>query len=280
MSKTRKIAFIVEGEKSEQRILENINKHFFSKEKLAPDMTPIILPTGFNIYTLCKHVNAKEEDEELDIIDLLKEVMHHSVGNYKELQKYRKDEFSEIYLFFDYDAHHMRNHSVEERERKVEQMLKTFDNETENGRLFISYPMVESLRDMTYMNLCNVNFECCQISLLEGNRYKQIVGDRAEKNDVTSYTQLVWFDILRNYILKICCLYNYKYLDYLKYIQDISPQSIFNKQQELYILPKKEVITLSGFPEFLIEYYGQHIWDRIDLNSVAINKCHHKYNND
>lgn len=54
-------------------------------------------------------------------------------------------DISEIYLFFDYDFHN-RNLSLEEINRQVREMLETFNNETEFGRLYIDYPMVESIR--------------------------------------------------------------------------------------------------------------------------------------
>lgn len=52
-----------------------------------------------------------------------------------------RDEISEIYLFFDHDGHsHLANRE------KLENMLQYFNNETENGKLYVSYPMVESLK--------------------------------------------------------------------------------------------------------------------------------------
>lgn len=57
-----------------------------------------------------------------------------------------REDFSEVYLFFDYDAH-QTNLGKAVNEDVIRQMLESFDNETENGKLYISYPMVEALRD-------------------------------------------------------------------------------------------------------------------------------------
>ena len=57
-----------------------------------------------------------------------------------------RDDFSEVYLLFDYDTH-QTNLGRKDDVDAVAQMLESFDNETENGKLYISYPMVEALRD-------------------------------------------------------------------------------------------------------------------------------------
>lgn len=63
----------------------------------------------------------------------------------EQLAGLQRDDFSEIYLFFDYDGH-QKNLGEFDSKDAIEQMLISFDNETENGKLYISYPMVEALR--------------------------------------------------------------------------------------------------------------------------------------
>lgn len=51
-------------------------------------------------------------------------------------------------------------------------MIDVFDNETENGKLYISYPMVEALRDIPVVGQdC---FSRCCISINAGKSYKEI----------------------------------------------------------------------------------------------------------
>ena len=89
-------AFIVEGEFREPQVIDNISKRFFNHGncKLIP------LPAGENIYMLWKKLEA--DDFETDIIEVLRE-------SSKELQKLleglSREDFSEVFLFFDYDAH-------------------------------------------------------------------------------------------------------------------------------------------------------------------------------
>ncbi len=53
--------------------------------------------------------------------------------------------FAEIYLFFDYDLQH-KFLSLEEINSRLKDMLELFDDETSNGKLYINYPMIESIR--------------------------------------------------------------------------------------------------------------------------------------
>ncbi|MCR5236073.1 MAG: hypothetical protein K6E34_02585, partial [Lachnospiraceae bacterium] len=130
-------AFIVEGEVREPQIIDNISKVFFAHGNFKI----ITLPVEENIYMLWKKLKA--DDFDTDIIEVLRE----SNDDIKEqLVGLSRDDFSEVYLFFDYDMH-QTNLGKEDDADAVAQMLKSFDNETENGKLYISYPMVEALRD-------------------------------------------------------------------------------------------------------------------------------------
>ena len=57
----------------------------------------------------------------------------------------RNSDISEIFLFFDYDFLNSQL-SLDEINRRVEEMLTLFDDETDNGKLYINYPMIESIR--------------------------------------------------------------------------------------------------------------------------------------
>ena len=70
----------------------------------------------------------------------------HSLTSSAQSERFDREDFSEGYLFFDYDGH-QKNLSKYDEKDALEQMLMSFDNETENGKLYISYPMVEALRD-------------------------------------------------------------------------------------------------------------------------------------
>lgn len=119
-------AFIVEGEAREPQIIDNISKVFFKHGNFKI----ITLPAGENIYMLWKKL--KEDDFDTDIIEVLRE------SNKKireQLEGLSRDDFSEVFLFFDYDAH--QTNLGKSDDDAINQMLESFDNETENGKLYI-----------------------------------------------------------------------------------------------------------------------------------------------
>ena len=54
-------------------------------------------------------------------------------------------DFSEVYLFFDYDFQN-KNLELEELNAQLNEMLELFSDETDNGKIYVSYPMIESIK--------------------------------------------------------------------------------------------------------------------------------------
>ena len=59
-----------------------------------------------------------------------------------------RESVSQVFLFFDLDIHGLAQ-SIEQSCEQLDELLNFFDNETENGKLFLSYPMVE------VVNICD-----------------------------------------------------------------------------------------------------------------------------
>ena len=140
MTDRKYIAIIYEGEKTEYQLLNNLNKTFF---KDISELVPIMFPAGENIYMLWKQL--KKDDFETDLIEVVRE---YNAEAAKVLQNYQRNDFMEIYLFFDYDGHQNNLGWFDGKATDIlEEMLDTFCEETEFGKLYVNYPMVESLRD-------------------------------------------------------------------------------------------------------------------------------------
>lgn len=87
----------------------------------------------------------QKDEYETDLIELIREYNKDAA---EKLKGYSRDDFSEIYLFFDYDGHNCNLSATDPDGTAVlGEMLETFDNETELGKLYINYPMVEAIRD-------------------------------------------------------------------------------------------------------------------------------------
>ena len=121
------ILFIVEGESREINIVDNICDVFFCKSQIKI----ISIPAGKNIYMLWKQLS--DDNFETDVFELLRE---DPLIDTCEIEDMERDDFSEVYLFFDYDGHQNNVAGDTKTESIIKTMLNTFDNETEAGKLF------------------------------------------------------------------------------------------------------------------------------------------------
>lgn len=202
-----------------------------------------------------------EKDEfETDIIEVLKEYLKQIKSHYVEqLEKYGRDDFAEIYLFFDYDGHQNNLTAKEEEEDVLEEMLAAFDNETENGKLYISYPMAEAIRDYI-PGICKAYTKCIWDES-ELGEYKRRTGENAPRSNVKKYDFADWMEIINIYVSRIhCLLEKTDAMDFSKYRKEVSTLRIY-QQQKKYMIHNR-VFVLSAFPEFLLEYHKEAFWHR------------------
>lgn len=242
-------AFIIEGEAREPLIINNISKVFFAHAKFKI----ITLPAGQNIYMLWKKL--KEDNFETDIIEVLRE-------NNKDLEEQLdgigRDDFSEVYLFFDYDGH-QKNLRKDDDSDVLDQMLESFNNETENGKLYISYPMVESLRDFE-VGECGKK-DNCFVSIGESGNYKSSSAARTNYPQFEKHNFDIWKEVINVFSLRISCLMNQTdTIDYIQYTESINPGEI--RKMEACEIQKNRVFVLSAFPEFLLDYFGIKLWKK------------------
>ena len=253
MSKKKEfIAIISEGEKTEKQIINNLENNFKNFSNKI-----IFLSYKANIYNLFKEI---EEDEDIDIISLLKEkqIKANKIRNDVEnidVSNINSDDISQIYLFFDYDGH-TENASDEE----IVKMLNKFDNETENGKLYISYPMVEALKHLKKDKLDINNY------LVEAKtriNYKNFVSQNTDYENLVNLTKGNWFFIISENLKRCLFLLEIANINYEIYSNMINQESIFNKQLDKYISKEEKVLVLSAFPFFLIEYFGEEFFSLV-----------------
>lgn len=120
------ILFIVEGEKEEPLIIKTLISKFFKKQINA------IISYNTNIHQL---YDILSKEDYPDIITILKRQ-----GKIDSSLVRKSDNIAEKYLFFDLDPH---DPSFDF--NNISKLVKFFDNETENGKLYINYPFTEAL---------------------------------------------------------------------------------------------------------------------------------------
>lgn len=257
------IAVIVEGNVREPDIIADMASVFFkNRVKMIP------LPAGSNIYMLWKRLS--EDDYETDIIEVVRE--DNSLSR-KVLEGYRRDDFSEVYLFFDYDGHqtNIGNDDGKDGDTVIREMLQTFNNETDQGKLYISYPMVEALRDYTAGECAAPSG--CFLPFGQFGRYKHLSGYAAGHPQFKKYTFSEWEEICCIFGMRISCLFGSEQtLTFSGYRENVTPESVF--EQERSSKSKNDVFVLSAFPEFLLDYYPENFWRKMVKRSTNLrNTC-------
>lgn len=227
------ILFVFEGERTEEQLVNSLTKYFFNENTLVK------CAFCAEIYQLHKAIS---NDSDLDTFTLLKEI-----GKNKEiLNDFNRDDFAEIYLFFDYDGH-----STLANDNSLEEMLELFSEETESGKLLISYPMVEGLKHLSD----KIDFKLLKVNAKENIRYKKIVGSECnpEYLHFSKYSKETWRDLVENHLNKMNYIVNNQF-DFPS--ENYSQTIIFKNQREKYINIDSTVSVLSGFPVFIFDYYG------------------------
>lgn len=154
---------IVEGNHEKKELFDLIFRCF---PEININMEDVLI-YGTNIYMLYEDI-VKEYDSgwTADDVDLpyviSKKQTAHAV--------YRKEDFVNIILVFDYERHDPKFS-----EKKIKEMQEYFIDAADTGQLYINYPMIES-----YQHLCALPDEDyaerkIPVSLQPGNRYKQLV---------------------------------------------------------------------------------------------------------
>ncbi len=247
--KKKRFLFVVEGAKREIDIFDYFASVFFNDKS---EVITISAPADMNIYML--YDVLKKDNFETDIIEVLKEKVPKAR---KILKNFTRNSFAEVYLFFDFDAH-ANNLRKKSNIEVLEEMLKVFNNETELGKLYISYPMVEAIRDHD-LNNCGVVSGSCFRNRTDFGTYKRDSANLIENNDVASYDFVKWMTAIRNYIYRSSCLFGKDKLDREDFVDSINPITIFNKQITIYE-KSESIFILSCLPEFLIDY-STNYWD-------------------
>jgi len=229
------ILFVFEGEKTEKIITDSLLEFFIQDES----RTVVRSAYKTNIYAL---YNEMKKDEFLDIFELVKD-------KNESLDGFVRSDFSQVFLFFDYDGH-----DTNASDEIVSSMISFFNEETENGKLFISYPMIESLKCIKDLS-DSEEFLCLESNVCDFKKYKNFVHEYSHKDliDFCSYDNDKWKLIIKTHILKG----SYIISGVAEYPSSIIEQtSVFSKQMSDFLQVRQSVSVLGAFPLMILEYYG------------------------
>lgn len=252
MSK-KHIAFIYEGERAERQLIENLCANFFDAQA---DVSIIAFPAKGNIYMLWTRLKADEF--ETNVIDVVREM---NPDAKKMLENKKTSGFSEVYLFFDYDAH---NNNIPREYTNMDivlNMLQTFDNETELGKLYVSYPMIESLREISVEK---ERYQTLSVPI-QNNKYKNYVSVYRDFQNFSRISFSMWQIACRASACRANLIVQKSDTlpDYDSFINCLTQERIYRAQLQYFVKPKQEVGVINGVPIFLLEYFDNKFWKTV-----------------
>ncbi len=254
-----KIAFIVEGFQ-EFRFLEGFRSMFSDQIEIIP------YPVGRNLHaiTLLNQLyDEVQSDDDIDFIEhfcslakkYCQDPTRMTFVESFDYAKLRSEDFSEVYLLFDLD-----NHDPQYKD-DIKKVLNFFNNETEQGKLYLSYPMIESTVDI---GLCHECAQACLIEKCYNVDYKKIVGSRSSlatkdeqyEEKITFQKELIQLNqgrIMKEYFQRIKCLFNGQLSN--EDMKALDPINIFIKQLEVHAHDVNKVMSISGLVNLITNYF-------------------------
>ena len=159
------ILFVLEGEKPDLKIYKAM------MEVCGVSADSVTVVYGFNIYDLYREMNRLGAGA--DLVSILRAKYKNAPDNPLSGLT-RSDQFSEIYLLFDYDFHDV-NRAPKELNGQLSYLLSFFSEETEHGKLYVNYPMIEAIRYTK--QLPDSNYYSYTVSREDCRDFKRLSGD-------------------------------------------------------------------------------------------------------
>lgn len=236
------ILFVFEGAKTERTIFNCLWMNFFAGTKRA-----VFAAYGTVIYDLWRKLKNTDADEQLDSFQIIREKVQSNPSTFNpELEGLDVDNISEIYLFFDYDGHTALSNNED-----LKDIISFFDDEHDQGKVYISYPMVEAIRHVVSRD----SFKT--LKAVSSPAYKRESLQGGCLDNFGQYKAAHWDCIISHNYLKAAFLIDGKdaypvYSEAITYSQN----RIFDHQVDS-CSEGCDVYVYSAWPFFIVEFFGE-----------------------
>lgn len=188
-----------------------------------------------------------------ELYDLYKRGAYDDIVKFLRLEKgltidgniLSKKVFSSIYLIFDYEPNYQKYS-----DQTVRDLINTFNNETENGKLYINYPMFESFYHIKSIPDNEYKNRTISLNLSHSDVYKAIVNRETifKKNKISK--RIIKYIIKINYEKAVAlCEVDSQNIDYMKLLN--KQINIKNEKSETHILCTFPLIAIDYNPSIL-----------------------------
>ena len=279
MSEKPNILFIVEGERLEPEVINRMAEVY----GLRCDITSVCT----NIHILYQQL--KKDEGYSDVIPVLREILRSRLASLEKFspsseQKHKisrtqedlaklERSFASVYLVFDSELHHRSNDNlapldvIEKNIAELKEMLEFFDNETDQGKLYVNYPMMESYRDCDNFFDEGYRDRLVSLDILFGRTpakgYKSLVASRKLANirnrhiSQEQFNRLTCMNVFKLNWMKHHLWQKPNYDEFLK----ISLQENILELEHYSCRSLNAVAVLNTLLFFIIDYKGRDFYD-------------------
>jgi len=239
---SKNILFVVEGERTEPRFL----KRLVTVMRTYKDYK--VFSYSANIYRMLEGMFINREiDEDLDFLEYLR-----SCRGQTDPDKVLDMEFSDIFLFFDMDPQDQKYDP-----EKLRKAVLYFNDSTENGKLYINYPMMESFRHIS--NPEDLSFLDVMVQRDQIPRYKERVAREGtpELSDISKVSESMMLRVITLNLLKATLMITGK--------PEMPTADLFREEITQSNILSEELRSLSGNDELFV--LNTCVFNTIDYNS-------------
>ena len=241
---TKNILCIVEGASYEPKFVENV----FSK---VIGLSVEIYSYKTNIHVLSstiKRLYPEFEDDDLDITGILTEIY----GENEVLKR----KYTDIFMIFDFDPQDTAADFL-----FLHKMLDYFCDSTDHGKLFINYPMMESLKHVSFLG--EEDYVERKFPISDLRDYCKTVGTFLKFQDIRKYDRRIYLGLLKLNLIKCNNM-----LSGMSVLPSFSDYSVWNGssilEAELKCVEDESQILVLNTSLFIIsDYNWQMVWRRI-----------------
>lgn len=194
----KKVLLIVEGDADEVKFLRSLFKNCYKKTDYK------IYPYRTNIHVLAQELFDNYNDFDINTEDTDIKLVLASLEKDEQKKKLLLDKYSDVFMIFDFEPQHDHPHFD-----TVKRMLKFYTDSTDQGKLFINYPMMQSYKHFSV--LPSPTFATLEVELNNVKRYKEIVGKESKFTDLDKYNYVIYFSIAVHQLKKANKIVNNKY---------------------------------------------------------------------
>ncbi|MCM1089241.1 MAG: hypothetical protein NC413_00190 [Muribaculum sp.] len=136
------------------------------------------------------------------------------------------------------------------------------------GKLYISYPMVESIKEIS---IEKQQYDDFYLPLSESANYKRRVGGVSDFSDFRKITKNMWYAACNASVKQALLIVSFgNKSDYQKYIEQVGQKQIYDAQKKRFVQLNNAIGILNSVPLFLIEYYGETFWNMVVTDSASM----------